>query len=301
MLLRADLEQRRAAEEEREPEPFFLVLDEMNLARVEHYFSDFLSALESGESIALHDVDALESGEAEVEALAVPKTIEVPHNLYFVGTVNVDESTYMFSPKVLDRAFTLELNEVHLRSFGERPEWSDRLDLTRWNGLLAPDGTRKPTRADWVRFGELEGGELREHLIALHDLLAEEHRHFGYRVANEIARFVGLAVDQAKDGEQGAWDALDLAILQKVLVKLHGTQQELSSLLDRLLLFALVGPGSTDLAELSRWAPSGRVGELVRFGDGSEEETTPAYARSAKKLWRMRRRLRQQGFTAWIE
>jgi len=304
LVLRAqrEFERARDADKKVEPAPFFIVLDEMNLARVEHYFSDFLSALESGEAIALHDVESLESGEAEVEALAVPKRLSVPPNLYFVGTVNVDESTYMFSPKVLDRAFTIELNEVHLRSFGERPEWSDALDLKRWSGRLDPDATRKPNRDDWVAFGKLQKGALRDQLVALHDILAFEHRHFGYRVANEVARFVLLAVSQAKDAEQAGWDALDLAILQKVLVKLHGTQQELSELLDDLLRFTLEGATPDTACVLTDWKPVRETGELSRNQtDDEDEPATALFARSAKKLWRMRKRLRAQGFTAWIE
>ena len=301
LLLRAVNEYERATEDDQQPEPYFVLLDEMNLARVEHYFSDFLSAMESGEPIALHDVEALQSGEGEVETLAVPKQVTVPPNLFFVGTVNVDESTYMFSPKVLDRAFTIELNEVHLHTYGGQPEWSDDLDLARWSGRLDPDATRKPTRDDWIDFGELEDGALRGQLLALHDALAQENRHFGYRVANEVARFVNLAVEQAKDAEQAGWVALDLAILQKVLVKLHGTQAELGRLLDRIQRFTLVGKKDTDQVDLEAWKPDSE-GELVLPATGEDgEEASALFPRSAKKLLRMRRRLRDQGFTAWIE
>src|SRR5690554_1723761 len=70
--------------------PFFLILDEMNLSHVERYFADFLSALESGEPIHLH---------SSVHAIdGVPQRIVIPPNLFIIGTVNVDETTYMFSP-----------------------------------------------------------------------------------------------------------------------------------------------------------------------------------------------------------
>jgi 5-methylcytosine-specific restriction enzyme B len=78
----------------------------MNLARVEHYFSDFLSAMESGEEIHLHDDPQVEEEED------IPRRIAIPKNVFVIGTVNVDETTYMFSPKVLDRAFVLEFNDV---------------------------------------------------------------------------------------------------------------------------------------------------------------------------------------------
>ena len=69
----------------------------MNLSHVERYFADFLSAIESGEEIPLYGKD---------------ETLELPSNLFIIGTVNVDETTYMFSPKVLDRANTIEFETL---------------------------------------------------------------------------------------------------------------------------------------------------------------------------------------------
>ena len=84
--------------------PYFVILDEMNLARVEYYFSDFLSAMESGEPIPLHSDDALDE--------TVPASLQLPPNVFVVGTVNIDETTHAFSPKVLDRASVIEFNDV---------------------------------------------------------------------------------------------------------------------------------------------------------------------------------------------
>ncbi len=80
--------------------PYFLVLDEMNLSLVERYFADFLSAMESDEDIHLYADGTTENG--------VPAKIKLPKNLFIIGTVNIDETTNMFSPKVLDRANTIE-------------------------------------------------------------------------------------------------------------------------------------------------------------------------------------------------
>jgi hypothetical protein len=121
--------------------PHFLILDEMNLSHVERYFSDFLAHLESpDEPMRLHHLDKclihleesphsnVENGDADLgdsgdavakeDALPSPKmlgkwqlldqTIKLPPNLFVIGTVNVDETTYMFSPKVLDRANVIE-------------------------------------------------------------------------------------------------------------------------------------------------------------------------------------------------
>lgn len=121
--------------------PHFLILDEMNLSHVERYFSDFLAHLESpDEPMRLHhldkclihleespqsnaengDADLGDSGDAVAKEDASPspqklgkwqlldQTIKLPPNLFVIGTVNIDETTYMFSPKVLDRANVIE-------------------------------------------------------------------------------------------------------------------------------------------------------------------------------------------------
>ena len=90
-------------------DPYFVLLDEMNLARVEHYFSDILSVMESrkwqdGKMVT----STLLRDESE------NKEIKLPTNLYIIGTVNMDETTYPFSKKVLDRANTIEFNRVEL-------------------------------------------------------------------------------------------------------------------------------------------------------------------------------------------
>ena len=96
-----------------ETKPYFLILDEMNLSHVERYFADFLSTMESGDAIPLHTIDS-----EEARAGGIPKQIKLPNNLFIIGTVNIDETTYMFSPKVLDRANTIEfrLTETDLKT-----------------------------------------------------------------------------------------------------------------------------------------------------------------------------------------
>ena len=106
--------------------PFFLILDEMNLSKVEHYFSDFLSCLESRisidgsvrqEKVILYaGTEFIATNDDEFDEIT--SSIEIPQNLYITGTINVDETTYMFSPKVLDRANVIEFNEVNLSEYG---------------------------------------------------------------------------------------------------------------------------------------------------------------------------------------
>lgn len=164
--------------------PVFVCLDEMNLAQPEHYFADVLSAMESGEPIHLHD------GSKDV---GVPPSIPWPDNLYIVGTVNMDETTRPFSPKVLDRANVIDMSAVEIETFctslkARNPELVGVLDqalvdrFKRLSAILAPHGL-----------------------------------HFGYRVIEEIAKYVAFALGQGLLA-----DALDVQIEQKVLTKVRG-------------------------------------------------------------------------------
>ncbi|MEO8084939.1 MAG: hypothetical protein ABI780_14035, partial [Ardenticatenales bacterium] len=261
-----------AAEPGRAAAPFFVILDEMNLARVEHYFSDFLSAMESGEPIPLHDDDGAANGDGE--GRPVPRRLTVPPNLFITGTVNIDETTYMFSAKVLDRAFTIEFNDVDLHGLGRAVfdgpfdgATQDAVSLTLprlADALAAP----VPVGAgDWTAMRGLADGVLTNVILDLHGTLAPTNRHFGYRVANEIGRYMTLAAAQSDGSAPALRASLDLALLAKVLPKLHGTQAELGDLIDTLATFA-------------------RENGLSRMG---------------RKLARMRRRLETQGFTSFIE
>jgi 5-methylcytosine-specific restriction protein B len=314
LLLAAAAEARRAEEQGRAAEPYFVILDEMNLARVEHYFSDFLSCMESGEALHLHDDAALAEGLSETGE-AIPRELTIPRNLFFTGTVNVDETTYMFSPKVLDRAFVLEFNEVDLAGYG-RPREDDeddaevgelylggfdgRLGLRGRGGQPSSDGQRsdshKPGPRDWEQLRVLADGQFTDALAVLNELLASEGRQFGYRVVNEISRFMRLAAEQAGRDEQSLWSAFDVAVLAKVLPKLHGTEQELRELLESLLGFAVAGEKADRQIE-TNWTLS--QGELSWQHAGEAPEIW--LPRTGTKLWRMLRRLRQRGFVSFIE
>lgn len=271
LLLRAAAEVDEAAAAGRPPRPFFVIFDEMNLARVEHYFSDFLSAMESGEELPLHQDDQ----EAED---GVPQRFRLPPNLFVVGTVNVDETTYMFSPKVLDRAFVLEFNDVNL-SFLSGAVSADKatpLALSKMEDGLKLLGA--PDTEEWTLFEAMCGGRLRRALQAIHDVLAAHNRHFGYRVAREVARFVWLAAQLTDGSDEALVAAFDIAILAKVLPKLSGTQAELDVALG-------------DIAALFDGAPPAE-GAIA----GS-----PFLLRTSAKLVRMRRKLQAQGFVSFVE
>lgn len=168
--------------------PYFLILDEMNLARVERYFAPFLSAMETGDDLVLH------ANEESVNE--VPPRISWPENLFIAGTVNMDETTHAFSDKVLDRAFTLEFWKVDLETFFSR----------RPTTLSASDADRVQTL-----------------LVAINHDLEKVRRHFGYRSAGEVMAFVETTAsfDESSDV---VTEALDQAVFAKVLPRLRGEE-----------------------------------------------------------------------------
>lgn len=203
--------------------PYLVILDEMNLARVEYYFSDFLSAIESKEAIPLLPSSVAEDAVDE----DIPTALELPPNLRFVGTVNVDETTHAFSPKVLDRANVLEFSNVDLdQALGQGvppPASSFRLKQGRVKpGWLISGSDPARTRAREAQ----EHAAFTEPLADVHTILQRFDRHFGYRVVDEISAFVGHALDKiGADSDETVRTAFDLQLCQKVLPKLTGGRE----------------------------------------------------------------------------
>ncbi len=206
---------------------WFVILDEMNLAHVEYYFADLLSVMESG-----RDQDGWTR---EPLRFQYPEDAEgdLPPNLYIVGTVNVDETTHAFSPKVLDRAFTIEFTEVDFSSYPLEPEEATPLSDGERQALLSgftQEGqfrrVDKKVIADYVSTSPTVG----ERLQSLNTLLRTYNLHFGYRVFDEIAVFMANAVENEMfSGLPGLEPALDAAVLMKVLPKFHGSRSKLEA------------------------------------------------------------------------
>lgn len=273
--------------------PYFVILDEMNLARVEYYFADFLSAMESGEAIPLHSDDALDE--------TVPASLRLPPNVFVVGTVNVDETTHAFSPKVLDRASVIEFNDVliqHALSGADEalPQGGFRLKdpaLRAETFRPAEGAVRRALKAELVEAGPTYS----ERLTNLHALLERYHLHFGYRVIDEITTFVAFARQRVGDDQASLATAFDLAVCQKVLPKLNGGR-ELDEPLRRLLAF-MIDPDHFSGDEWrdaeARWSKAYEA----RRNQGEDSEVS--YPRSAYKIARMLRRLAETGFVSFLE
>lgn len=246
-------------------EPHFVVLDEMNLARVEHYLSDFLSVIESRERV---DGGVVTAPLVDVKG----KAYGLPDNLYIIGTVNMDETTYPFSKKVLDRANSIEFNEIHLMNFAMLTELEELSPMAVHNSLFS---------ADYLYLTELYSQhealvrDVSEILEGFNKQLQTIYAQVGYRVRDEICFYMAYATET----ELSEDEAMDFCIMQKILPRISGAGEELELLLEAFF---------KDFAGIS-YAKEAVIPEDAK------------YARSAKKVQEMRKRLATQGFTSfWI-
>lgn len=269
--------------------PFFLILDEMNLAKVEHYFSDFLSCLESRhledgkltqEPIHIHSDSGWLNTNSDYFDLIGP-TVALPPNLFVTGTVNIDESTYMFSSKVLDRANVIELNEVDINSYGSgvTQAGASTFVLKDFPNLAQFELSQK---SDFQKIPV----EAKTFLMAVHAILEKHHLHFGYRVINEISRYILNAQSYCEDEASLVSMAIDRQLVQKVLPKLNGPQSKLD----------------IPVRELLTLINSGVQGPAMEWDAVEKLETsTCKYPLSAAKLKRMSKALTLNGFANFIE
>ena len=239
--------------------PFFLCLDEMNLAPVEEYFAEFLSAIESrsfeggeyltdpiikpfnsfGEDVAKKMVNTLfpnfTAGDTESAITKVIKHfrtrgLTLPRNLIVIGTVNMDETTFSFSRKVLDRAMSVEMNEVNYDSFltdttdddlkaiVEAFEENDDADL---NALLVDRHIEAREIIDDL------GDDARftiDYLKRINALLEGTPFKLGYRAANEALIYLQASQEF---GQTDRIAALDNFTLMKILSRIEGDETKL--------------------------------------------------------------------------
>lgn len=250
--------------------PYFLVLDEMNLSYVERYFADFLSALESHQEIPLWE----KPDECDSE---VPAKIALPKNLFIIGTINVDETTYMFSPKVLDRANVIEfkISGVEMEKFLKQ-NMNVRTDAA--DGLCANMGQDFVEKATKKDTGNSELAQ--KTLIDFFKILKKVNAEFGYRSATEIYHFIANAKACAEGMTEN--EILDAAIVQKLLPKLHGSRKKLEPALKALWGLCMQNEHTTDA--ITR--------DNVAFAKFPE---------AADKIQRMMQTALDNGFTSYAE
>jgi hypothetical protein len=323
--------------------PHFLVFDEMNLSHVERYFAPFLSLMEASniledganapivdrQSLAviseLLDVEDKDTPEAESARLLVKneQPLTLPPNLFYVGTVNVDETTYMFSPKVLDRAHVLEVRALTPSQYVSGVAPDATIDLAHANTLLreaiddreAGDGHLADPAAvldPLVSKHGVDAAELAkcktltlQVLDGCFHLLAPTGFEFAYRVVKEVHGYLfvwtkaQLALGKAPASVLDSWvDGLDRALFQKVLPKVHGNRSALSDSLKALAAFL----GGSDGLSVPAAKYSLGVDTVVQI-EGGKGLTLPAGAAfkiSTAKLMAMHDRLVARNYVSFV-
>ncbi|MDA1806969.1 MrcB family domain-containing protein [Bacillus cereus group sp. BY32LC] len=248
--------------------PYFVVLDEMNLARVEYYFSDFLSVIESRK---WKDGKIVTS--PVLPESITNKHITIPSNVYIIGTVNMDETTHPLSKKVLDRANTIEFNTVNLDYFNFLMDVEEKEAEIVSDSSLA---TKYLHLKECFKENEDLVRNISNILIEVNKTLETVGAQVGYRIRDEICFYMAY-------NEQGKLlsfdEALDYQIYQKILPRLVGSDGRTEEVLKQLYVLCA----------------------NEEYDSSNNDASYAKYPRSANKLSHMLRRFEYDGFTSfWI-
>jgi len=272
--------------------PYILCLDEMNLARVEYYFSDVLSIMETrridDNEIKTDKLIQEELFGGDENARKEYDSIYIPENLYIIGTVNMDETTFPFSKKVLDRANTVEFSDVDL-SIVERDEQIDVEAVELSNDFLKSNFI---TLDDCLEAGNREiVDEVINELGKINNLLKEASLQFGYRIRDEICFYV---INSVSSGLLNFNSAMDYEILQKILPRIQGSSMSIKKALVELFKIC-AKVGNNDLNDLNY--EDLLADKLIGYISDSKSEIP--YRMSAIKIAFMIKRFEEDGFTSY--
>ena len=241
--------------------PFFLCLDEMNLAPVEQYFAEFLSAIESrsiengeyetdpiikpfesfnstddvgnitdnlSDRMIAHLVGKLDSqNKSDIADRFRKKGLTLPKNLFVLGTVNMDETTFSFSRKVLDRAMSIVMNEVDYNDFFNGKTENDVSEMNDYTKDLL---INRPIRGLNAKYNS--NHHVQEYLTAINQILDNTPFKLGYRAANEALLYASAA--HSFDPTSNINSILDEFTLMKILSRIEGDKRSIGDKLDEL-------------------------------------------------------------------
>ncbi|MGO3418532.1 MAG: McrB family protein, partial [Pseudolactococcus laudensis] len=245
---------------------FIVVFDEMNLARVEHYFSQFLSVLEmdSGDRMLTLYNQQLESRLYNSEKY--PSNIRISDNVLFVGTVNTDESTYQFSDKVLDRSNVMTLKMIPFGSIDETV--GSPVERSKREVIKASDFQKMKKVNTEAKLTSDEKNMLWEIHKALNNV--DANIGIGWRIVRQIDKYLMNIPDDIDSYTREK--AFDMQIIQRVLTKVRGSEDQMR---------ALVGK---DTAE-GKHEPGKLENILDQYSDSSPfEGSRQVIARKSKEL-----------------
>lgn len=210
--------------------PYFVCLDEMNLARVEYYLSDYLSVIESRRKIEDEIITDKLIYDSEIDEEEI---LSLPENLYIIGTVNMDDTTFQFSRKVLDRANTIEFSEVNLENLFGIPSIEYNVDK---NGEVYNDFLK----STYLKTLDIEDEnrdyavEINNKIIVINNILKKSQKQFAYRVRDEILFYM---IENKKANLLDEDEAFDYQIMQKVLPAISGSENSVKETLVNLFNF----------------------------------------------------------------
>lgn len=233
--------------------PFFVCLDEMNLAPVEQYFAEFLSVLET-RALPKDNQDHFVSGELvsyeNMKMLGDTEALTLPDNVFVVGTVNMDDTTHQFSRKVIDRAMTIEMNGGKLSDmFGRAHELeypADDGDVWTMNDKLFG----RFLQADYVLETYAEYADqirkvLPDKLNKVNEVLRGTPFEVSYRVLNELTLYLATLLDEGMNFDAAVDAAFDQIVLMKILPRIEGDED----------MFAIQGDTKNRLEKLMEVMP----------------------------------------------
>ncbi len=216
-----------AQKEENRNKLFIVCFDEMNLARIEHYFSQFLSILErplNQRELRLYDKRYTNKLYNSNE---YPDKIQIGDNIRFIGTVNIDETTYHFSDKVLDRANVIQLDVLDYSKQWTKKSYAGLDDTTNWtrneyNSLICENFNSNMSNIH----------EIRRLLWELHKLMKSASPKYGIgpRIVKSIESYICNLPQTVIDGFDFK-TALDYQIVQRILTKVRGPENQLGQIL----------------------------------------------------------------------
>ncbi len=277
-----------ASDPENRQKPYFVCLDEMNLARVEHYFSDLLSILETQRWQNGHIVTDIIVTEDQVG-----RSFGIPENVFFIGTVNMDETTHPFSKKVLDRANTIEFNHIQLDDFhgledivGVTEEESEAVYPAA--SFLTSDYLQlKDAYANNKDIIQRTVGQL----VKINTILENINAHVGFRVRDSICFY---SIYNERFSLMTTDEAMDMQIMQKILPRIQGNNSAVKKVIIELLLLCM---GST--VQSKEYLDGER--DVEQLWTKHVNEKNIIYPQSGRKLIYMLRRLDDDGFTSfWV-
>lgn len=227
--------------------PHFICLDEMNLAPVEQYFAEYLSVIETRKLVedTIKTDPIIEKSEDKwyktlvkeispddkVSNIFNNEGISIPPNLIVMGTVNMDETTYTFSRKVLDRAMTIEMNEVNL--YGGLEEGNETVLTLEANQLLGDSAEGKDVYPDHKE----DCNVILQYLEEVNQQLDKTPFKIAYRTRNEFLMYAinRLRLLKEEDKDIGLRKAMDEMTSMKILSRIEGDDQKIEvSLFDAL-------------------------------------------------------------------